>query len=103
MWLRGAAKCDTIRAERCRIFRTRETHEYLKEVWRHLGDESLTERDFRENRATSVKAREKRMEADSSEPVRKHPKSRRGLGNGGLWNSTDYDVKNGDSIDMMSC
>ena len=42
----------------CRIFRTRETHEYLKEVWRHLGDESLTERDFRENRATSVKARE---------------------------------------------
>ena len=86
----------------CRIFRTRETHEYLKEVWRHLVDESLTERDFRENRATSVKAREnKGWKPTPTSPL--DPKSRRGLWNGGLWNSTDYDVKNGVSIDMMSC
>ena len=81
------------------VFMTWEAHEHLIEVYRRLGDESLAERDF----GQSVNARENHDWKPTPACLLKEIyKAFMEHGQGELWNSTGYGVKNV-SIDMKSC
>jgi len=87
-----------------RTYRTQETHTYLKQVCKILGDESLADRCFGENHAASIMAKQKNgwkpTPASLLDDIQKACVEH---GHGGLWNAMGYDTRDVVSIDMKSC
>ncbi|MEW8688812.1 MAG: hypothetical protein AB2556_23590 [Candidatus Thiodiazotropha sp.] len=87
-----------------RTYRTREARKRLQAICAKLGNPELAERAFGENHAANIVAKERNCWKPT--PANLLPDIEKACvehGNGGLWNSMNYDTREVVSIDMKAC
>ena len=87
-----------------RTYRTQEAHERLQAICARLGNPELAEKNFGENHAASIMAKEKNAwKPTPASLLQDIQKACVEHGHGGLWNWIDYDTRDVVSIDMKAC
>ena len=107
VWLLGGhdrqLSVDQFVMQDARTYRTQEAHERLQAICARLGNPELAERAFGENHSANIMAKERNawkltptsLLQDIQNACVEH-------GNGGLWNSIDYDTRDVVRIDMKA-